>query len=151
MQQAKAVLEILSGWKEIANHLRKGVRTVQRYERELGLPVRRPVGKSRGSVMATKAELDGWVTASPIREAFRLPEASVAHAKSLSEFRCRVRELHRLHEETAELHAALRASMELLQKNLHSVLPQRDQTRQDASGHPRLADVLAFEPTKKVI
>src|SRR5215471_18946466 len=58
-------LEILSGWKEIANYLRKGVRTVQRYEREQGLPIHRPCGKSAGSVMATKAELDGWVNATP--------------------------------------------------------------------------------------
>ena len=55
----------LSGWKEIANYLGKGVRTVQRYERELRLPVHRPNGKSAGSVIATKAELDSWVNASP--------------------------------------------------------------------------------------
>lgn len=30
---------LLSGWKEIANYLGKGVRTVQRYEYELLLPV----------------------------------------------------------------------------------------------------------------
>ena len=59
-------LEILSGWKEIAVHLGKGVRTVQRYERKLGLPIRRPSGKSIGSVIATVAELDAWITASPI-------------------------------------------------------------------------------------
>lgn len=60
-----ARLEIFSGWKEIANYLGKGVRTVQRYERELGLPIHRPSGKSAGAVIATKAELDGWVNASP--------------------------------------------------------------------------------------
>jgi hypothetical protein len=59
--------EILSGWKEIANYLRKGVRTVQRYERELQLPIRRPANKSTGSVVATKSELDGWIAAIPSR------------------------------------------------------------------------------------
>ena len=59
--------EILSGWKDIANYLGKGVRTVQRYERELGLPIHRPAGKSLGSVIATKAELDRWVAAGPTR------------------------------------------------------------------------------------
>jgi len=53
----------LSGWKEIASYLGMGVRTVQRYEREMGLPIHRPTGKSRGAVIATKAELDGWLTA----------------------------------------------------------------------------------------
>jgi hypothetical protein len=36
--------EILSGWKDIANYLGKGVRTVQRYGREMGLPIHRPAG-----------------------------------------------------------------------------------------------------------
>jgi hypothetical protein len=53
--------EVFNGWKEIANYLGKGVRTVQRYERALRLPVRRPAGKAKGSVLAIKAELDLWV------------------------------------------------------------------------------------------
>jgi hypothetical protein len=32
--------QFLSGWKDIASYLGKGVRTVQRYERDLALPVR---------------------------------------------------------------------------------------------------------------
>jgi hypothetical protein len=60
MRRQKAPqLEILSGWKDIANYLGKGVRTVQRYARELGLPIHRPAGKL--SVVAVKAELDEWV------------------------------------------------------------------------------------------
>ena len=54
--------QILSGWKEIANYLGKGVRTVQRYERGLHLPIHRPAGKSVSAVIAIQAELDGWVT-----------------------------------------------------------------------------------------
>jgi len=56
---------VLSGWKEIAHYLRKGVRTVQRYERELGLPIRRLAGKAMGSVIAIKADLDRWMSGSP--------------------------------------------------------------------------------------
>jgi hypothetical protein len=59
--------EILNGWKEIANHLGKGVRTLQRYERELHLPIHRPAGKSAGAVFALQAELDDWATAAPIQ------------------------------------------------------------------------------------
>jgi PIN domain nuclease of toxin-antitoxin system len=62
-----AQLEIFSGWKQIANYLGKGVRSVQRYERELALPIHRPAGKSRAAVIATKSELDNWVTAGPVR------------------------------------------------------------------------------------
>ena len=60
--------QFLSGWKEIANYLGKGVRTVQRYERELHLPIRRPAGKSAAAVMATTAEIDDWVIGSPRHE-----------------------------------------------------------------------------------
>src|SRR5262250_2247320 len=64
--------EYLTSWKEIAEYMRSGVRTVQRYEREFGLPVRRPTGKLRGSVIATRAEIDAWVAAGPIRKTFHL-------------------------------------------------------------------------------
>lgn len=52
---------------QIANHLGKGIRTVQRYERELRLPIYRPAGKPRGSVTAIKTELDRWVKHSPVQ------------------------------------------------------------------------------------
>src|SRR5260370_885908 len=52
--------ERLESWKEIASYLKKGVRTVQRWERTDGLPVRR-LGQDRpGLVFAYKAELDAW-------------------------------------------------------------------------------------------
>jgi hypothetical protein len=57
----KRQAEILSGWKEIASYLGMGVRTIQRYEREAGLPVHRRAGEDRGSVVATKTELGSWV------------------------------------------------------------------------------------------
>jgi hypothetical protein len=60
--------EILSGWKDIARYLGRGVRTVQRYEEQFKLPVRRPAARIRGSVSATKADLDAWVLASMVRE-----------------------------------------------------------------------------------
>jgi hypothetical protein len=52
--------QLLTSWKEIAAHLGKGVRTVQRWESELGLPVRRP-SQSRHIVVAITSELDEWV------------------------------------------------------------------------------------------
>src|SRR5215467_3758798 len=59
--------QILSGWKEIASYLGKGVRTVQRYERGQHLPIHRPAGKSVSAVSAIQAELDRWVTGSAIQ------------------------------------------------------------------------------------
>ena len=57
--------EVLNSWKEIAAYLKRGVRTVQRWEAELGLPVRRPWGRSRSAVLAMRSELDLWVRACP--------------------------------------------------------------------------------------
>ena len=53
--------EVLNSWKEVAGYLGRGVRTVQRWEQELGLPVRRPRAKSRSAVIAFKSELDHWL------------------------------------------------------------------------------------------
>jgi len=50
----------LDGWKEIAAYFAKSVRTVQRWEKELGLPIHR-VGTGRGeSVQALVEELERW-------------------------------------------------------------------------------------------
>jgi hypothetical protein len=52
---------ILTCWKDIARHMGKGVRTVQRWEQEFGLPVRRPSGiDHKSSVAAHTDELDAW-------------------------------------------------------------------------------------------
>lgn len=51
---------VLTSWKEIASYLGKGVRTVQRWEAEFGLPVRRP-GPNRHVVHASREELDNWL------------------------------------------------------------------------------------------
>src|SRR5262245_31261895 len=53
--------EVLNSWKEVALYLGRGVRTVQRWEHELALPVRRPRGRARSAVMALKLELDRWL------------------------------------------------------------------------------------------
>jgi nitrogen fixation/metabolism regulation signal transduction histidine kinase len=53
---------VFTSWKEIAAHFGKGVRTVQRWEATLGLPVRRPQGSSvKNIVIASQTELDTWL------------------------------------------------------------------------------------------
>ena len=52
---------VLASWKEIAAYLGKGVRTVQRWEGQFGLPVRRPNEKVKGVVYASREELDQWL------------------------------------------------------------------------------------------
>jgi hypothetical protein len=50
----------LDSWKEIASHLKRTVRTVQRWERHEGLPVHRHLHQRANSVYARKSELDEW-------------------------------------------------------------------------------------------
>src|SRR3954465_7914465 len=50
----------LDSWKEIAVYLGRGIRTVQRWEREEGLPVHRLAHERRGTVYARREELAAW-------------------------------------------------------------------------------------------
>jgi hypothetical protein len=53
---------ILNGWKEISNHIDRGVRTAQRWEALLGMPVHRPALKDRSAVVAFSDELESWLS-----------------------------------------------------------------------------------------
>jgi hypothetical protein len=53
--------KVLTSWKEIAGYMGCGVRTIQRYERQYRLPVRRLTGKARGAVFAIPSEIDAWL------------------------------------------------------------------------------------------
>lgn len=50
----------LESWKEIANYLKRGVRTVQRWEKLEDLPVHRHLHEKLGTVYAYKSELETW-------------------------------------------------------------------------------------------
>lgn len=50
----------LEGWKEIAAYLGRDVRTVSRWEKHEGLPVRRHQHGARATVFAYPSELDAW-------------------------------------------------------------------------------------------
>lgn len=148
-------LEILNGWKEIANYMGKGVRTVQRYERDLNLPIRRPAGKPTGAVIATRAEIDAWITASPIRHAFQLPKAGF-DSTALKTLTSNVAALSQLRKETVQLRESLRMSLDQLGETLRLTVPEmtpaalRRQTAVATSEERKtLADVLTFNPGKR--
>ncbi len=54
-------IALLTSWKDIAHYFSKGVRTVQRWEKEMGLPIRRPNHTSKSTVFAVITEVDAWV------------------------------------------------------------------------------------------
>jgi hypothetical protein len=57
----KPTIGLLSCWKDISAYLNKGVRTVQRWEQTLGLPVHRIGSGNRAPVFAFKHEIDTWL------------------------------------------------------------------------------------------
>ncbi len=102
---------VLSSWKEIAAYLGKGVRTVQRWERELALPVRRPIAHNKRIVIAVPDELDNWLRRN-------LAPAGYSWRGEVAARRAEVERMHRLlvhmHEETKKVRARADHLMELL-------------------------------------
>jgi len=101
-----------------------------------------------GSVIATKAELDGWIGAAPLRKVFQLSQDSVGKngidtRAALNELHRNVEELRRLRQASAELRAAMRESLALLQQNLRLSVTEES----SPEGCDR-ADVLSFPSTE---
>lgn len=99
---------VLNSWKEIADYLGRGVRTAQRWESDLGMPVRRPRAKSRSAVLAMSDELDRWLRSAPIAEDGSRP-ANGKQAVRLSPES--VQQHHRLRQDCHELLAANRKAL----------------------------------------
>ena len=75
----------LNGWKEIALHLGKGTRSVQRWEKVYGLPVHR-IGREGGEIVyAFRDEIDRWMASTERERAASgegSPEAEAGGAPS---------------------------------------------------------------------
>ena len=72
----------LDSWKEIAAYLQKDVRTLQRWEKTAGLPVRRMQKPGLRAVYAYTADLDEWLRDGPwaLGEAFTMADCAAAPA-----------------------------------------------------------------------
>jgi len=53
--------QVLDSWKEIADYLKRSVKTCQRLEHELGLPIHRLADTPKARVFAYKEEIDRWI------------------------------------------------------------------------------------------
>ena len=98
-QKRPTVAPVLTSWKEIAQYVRKGkgVRTVQRWERELRFPVRRTPHATRSIVLAIPGEIDAWVRAQqgPSGQLGSDESERTALLRALKELRSENRELRR--------------------------------------------------------
>ena len=98
-------MELLSGWKEIANHLHLTVRTAQRWE-HLGLPVRRVSESICSPVVAIPDEIELWARTRDVKTDAALPASIkylVTHLAQLPGTHLKTRR------ETQELLSDLRA------------------------------------------
>lgn len=107
---------ILNSWKEIASYLGRGVRTVQRWEVQLGLPVHRPAGKDHSAVLAFSSELDEWLDSRPVRNAMN-SELKIIQAPD---------------RQTAEIQAFLLKADAILQK-LEALVRRNDEMQRKLS------------------
>ena len=108
---------VLNSWKEIAGYTGRGIRTLQRWEQELGFPVRRPRGKHRSAVIAIKKEIDLWMRTSHGGEA----EHKVHHIT----YENHVRLLNNAHVLHAQV-ATLISQSELLVKQVARTMELRE-------------------------
>lgn len=130
--------QLLSGWKEIANYMHQGVRTVQRWEL-IGLPVRRVKTSSRSPVIALAEDLDVWARSLHVPLLDRIEELRAtissleAQIRSLKrELRVRNRPVHM--DMTPRSHAITQPS-----QNCASGSPTC--SRSDNSSYPTFDDV----------
>jgi phage terminase Nu1 subunit (DNA packaging protein) len=57
---------VLNSWKEIAEYVGRGVRTLQRWEQFYSFPVHRPAGNHKSAVFAVPTEVDEWLRTRPM-------------------------------------------------------------------------------------
>jgi hypothetical protein len=128
---------VLTSWKEIARYLGKGVRTAQRWEQHLGLPVRRPIGASQKSaVLLHREEVDVWLTtrfsARPI-EAVEAVKKSASLSATRSVLRESMRKASELRMAQHALTLQISESVRLLAKRCDELASQRLQTTWQAA------------------
>ena len=88
---------VFSSWKEIAQFFGKSVRTVQRWERTLELPIIRPDNASGNIVLAKVADLEAWLLKPAALDAqSRAVEASQDWSRSRIECKKRVARMESL-------------------------------------------------------
>jgi hypothetical protein len=125
--------EALNSWKEISNYIGRGVRTVQRWEKDFGLPVRRPGGHLRGSVFALKTEIDQWLGSRSAREAERSNSRDLRAERGLRREKFEL--LHANTERLIKNCTRLATSAERLNNNLRQIEQLRAR-RQEVKSFP---------------
>jgi phage terminase Nu1 subunit (DNA packaging protein) len=142
MNELPKVNASLNSWKEIAVFLGRGVRTVQRWERELGLPVHRIRETEHSPVFAFASELRKWLerrgkagVRKPPSPSDALPSAEPERRPQLEPPRLLAQEILKMLAEQAKATEQLRHSLEMtiavldlsrMGKNAGSIFPAEE-------------------------
>ncbi len=113
--------ELLTSWKEIASYLGKGVRTVQRWEQQYGLPVRRPNERVKGIVHATRNELDHWLNAQWSRRDHELVADLPETRKHFEVVRASIQRGVQLREANRQILSDLKRSLKVFQEECETL------------------------------
>ena len=124
---------VLNSWKEIAVYLGRGVRTVQRYERDLHLPVRRLGGRTRGAVVAIPEDLDAWLRVSNFNEARLISEI---HGDLTANLRDSILQGRELRKQSQSLRSANRLARSNLISNLSALVEKMKATSSPINDNP---------------
>lgn len=117
---------LLCSWKEIASYMGLGVRTVQRYEQHLGLPVHRLTGNLRSSVSGFTDEIDTWRA------------TTGAHPIGRAEWEQAMKEIEDLRSEIRRLRETTEELGKRIESDAHNEL-RRDTTLENRSSQSDLA------------
>ena len=121
---------VLTSWKDIARYMGKGVRTVQRWEQDFGLPVRRPQGSNKKAVLARPRDLDAWVALRCTSRAERIPidgsgsmdrPHSILSLPALSLLNARIETARLLRDNNLALMKEVKAAVEELRSRVESI------------------------------
>ena len=105
LSNVPAAQQTLSSWKEIAAYFGRGIRTVQRWERELQLPVYRPKSGHKAPVLAFSNELERWSRSrsiAPSRE-FKVQDVRTLLQSLRDQIKSHQEEVKRLREQTQQM------------------------------------------------
>ncbi len=135
------VTGLLSSWKTIAAYLDRGVRTVQRWERTLGLPIHRMKGGQLAPVFAYEHEIDRWLQRASKGSAPASASICISRTHLDRQPQWLTRFYNDLQQNVSELELAVASSGCVRSKNVTESLLAIQKLVQTALAHDRVARI----------
>ena len=138
-RESNSVPVRLDSWKEIAAYLGRGVRTVQRWERELKLPVHRIGSGRRSPVYALPTELNFWVSTSDAarHQTRKIPLQIVPKtSRPVENSKRLMADIHNLAHTLAENSVRQRLQAEMLEKRIREMRSRIGEPRKKVAAYP---------------